>query len=609
MNRTFTLLGAIASVALIFMLSSACYAQKLLDRTVSIRVNQKPVSEVLKAVSEQGKFYFSYNSNLIPGDSLVTLSVQFKSVKQVLDVLLTGVYQYKETGDYIIIQRPPKEKYFHLTGHILDHETGKEVDYASVYSKQQLASTLTDEQGFFKLRLRDRSFPLTLTVSKIGYADTSVVINSDQETDLNLLLYPKSIDLDPVFVRYSEGSGTWLGRLFVSSKLRLQSRNISRFFVSLPYQASFTPGLSTHGKMSSQVSNKFSLNVIGGYTAGVNGAEIAGVFNISKKDMRYVQVAGLFNVVSGHVHGVQMAGFYNQVLDSLKGVQVSGFGNQINKSLSGVQVSGVLGRVSGDMHGVQVSGLGNIAKSTIRGGQVGGVFNTAGASMDGFQVSGAMNFGRDVVDGVQVAGVGNISRKDVKGVQVAGLFNYAKNLHGVQFGVINIADSSSGYSIGLINIVKKGKGVITLYANEVLPVNLAWKSGNHKLYSIFTIGTALNPNNKAYTFGFGLGKDVTLNKTLSLSAELLSQNFYLGHWENLPVLNRLQTALNVRLTNRLSVFAGPSFSAYYSEYKEFKKGYQSFSDKGFSRFKLNNTTNAWIGWQFGLSWNYKSVYR
>jgi len=354
MNWTFTRLGTINLVAIILLLSTFCHAQKLLNSTVSVHVKQKPVSEVLKIVSEQGKFYFSYNSNLVPGDSLVTLNLNKKPVRQVLDVLLTGIYQYKETGDYIIIQRPPKEKYYHLTGRIFDNETGKEVDYASIYSKQQLTSALSDDHGSFRLRLRDRNFPLSLTISKVGYADTTIVINSELEHDLTLTIYPKAIDLDPVFVRYSEGGGSWLARMFVSSKLRLQSRNISRFFVSLPYQASFTPGLSTHGKMSSQVSNKLSLNILGGYTAGVNGVELAGWFNISKKDVRYVQIAGIFNIVSGHVHGVQMAGFHNHVLDSLKGVQVSGLSNQINKSLSGVQISGWLSRVSGEMHGAQI---------------------------------------------------------------------------------------------------------------------------------------------------------------------------------------------------------------------------------------------------------------
>ena len=37
--------------------------------------------------------------------------------------------------------------------------------------------------------------------------------------------------------------------------------------------------------------------MFGGYTAGVNGLEIGGLFNLNKKDVRYVQAAGLFNIV------------------------------------------------------------------------------------------------------------------------------------------------------------------------------------------------------------------------------------------------------------------------------------------------------------------------
>lgn len=606
MNLTFTLHRAMYLAAVFLTLSLGCHAQKLLNSAISLDVRKKPVSEVLKLISEQGKFNFSYNSNLVPGDSLVTLNVQNRSVRFVLDAVLLGVYQYKETGDYIIIQRPAKEKSYYLTGRIYDNETGKEADYASVYSKQQLASALSDDQGYFRLRLRERTFPLSLTISKVGYADTTIVLNSAPEQDLSLTIYQKAIDLDPVLVRYSEGGGSWLARMFVSSRLRLQSRNISRFFVSLPYQASFTPGLSTQGKMSTQVSNKLSLNILGGYTAGVNGVELAGWFNISKKDVRYVQIAGMFNIVSGQVDGVQIAGFHNHVLDSLNGVQISGLSNQINKSLSGVQVSGWLSRVSEEMHGAQVSGVGNIAKGIASGGQVSGMFNLSKAHMAGLQISGGINLGKQSVSGMQLAGLGNSVRTDMQGLQLAGLYNYARNLKGVQVGIINLADTSSGYSVGLINIVKKGKGAFSLYANEILPLNLAWKSGNRKLYNIFMIGTGVGENQKAYTFGFGIGKEFVFNKFLSLNTEFMNQNFYLGQWKNLPVLYRFHTGLNVRISKRFAVFGGPSFNIYNTDQKEFKSGYQTFSNTGYYRFKINNSTQGWVGWQGGLAWNYSA---
>ena len=58
---------------------------------------------------------------------------------------------------------------------------------------------------------------------------------------------------------------------------------MKNFFETRPFQVSLVPGLGSHGKMSGQVVNNFSLNVFGGYTAGTNGSELGGLFNIDKK--------------------------------------------------------------------------------------------------------------------------------------------------------------------------------------------------------------------------------------------------------------------------------------------------------------------------------------
>lgn len=62
----------------------------------------------------------------------------------------------------------------------------------------------------------------------------------------------------------------------VSKAQKIHSLNLGNFFMALPYQMSLVPGAGTQGKLSSQVVNKVSINMIGGYTGGVRGAEIAG---------------------------------------------------------------------------------------------------------------------------------------------------------------------------------------------------------------------------------------------------------------------------------------------------------------------------------------------
>jgi hypothetical protein len=602
MNQNSILRSVLRLAVLLVMIPCGCFAQQILNKPVDISVKGQPVSAVLKSMSEQGKFYFSYNSNLIAGDSLVTLNATGQPVRQVLDQLFQNKFQYKEKGDYLIIL-PAREKPFHINGLIVDDETGKPVDYASVYSRQLLVSTLSEDDGGFRLRIRERAFPIYLTVSKVGYGDTTMVINSTDEAARTMRIQQRAVDLDPLIVRYSEGESTWLGRLFLSQRLRAQSRNIGRFFVALPYQASLTPGLGTHGRMSAQVVNKVSLNVAGGYTAGVNGVEIAGGFNISKENVRYVQLAGAFNVVSGDVDGVQIAGFSNNVLDSLNGVQISGFSGMVRKRVDGAQISGFLSRAGGGIAGAQVTGAIGLIRNGGRGAQISGGYNQARGVFEGVQIAGVANNARDSIRATQISGGFNIARK-IKGVQLAP-FNYAKVMRGVQIGIVNIADSSSGASIGLFNIVRKSTSNISLYATDIAPFNVAWKMGTHKFYSLLMAGTGISGDKKMRTFGVGFGREFFPFKKAGFFVEILNQNIYLGNWETMPSLYRLQIAATYKLSKHFMLFGGPSYSIYDHDGVETGKGYKQLPPSGYPKIELGSkNATSWIGFQAGVSWRY-----
>src|SRR5690606_23810835 len=199
---------------------------------------------------------------------------------------------------------------------------------------------LTNDEGDFRLKLKERTS--VISVSKAWYSDTTILVKPGQDQEVTFGIHPKVMALDSVVVTRKSGvERNWLGNLFLSSKQRMQIMNLSKFFVDKPYQASLTPGLGTHGKMSAQVVNKFSFNVLGGYTAGVNGFEIGGLFNIVKRDMHYAQIAGIFNVIGGQVDGLQIAGLHNNVIGSVEGVQIAGLSSVVGRNVYGLQVSGL----------------------------------------------------------------------------------------------------------------------------------------------------------------------------------------------------------------------------------------------------------------------------
>lgn len=536
-------------VFLLLLLSGRAAAQSMLQMTVSIEARNRPLEKVLDTISKQGKFIFSYNSTLIPADSLITLSVKNKTVKQVLDLLFNEALQYTPSGNYLILQKSDNLNnagVWYISGYVQDAITGEKINNASVYERTNLVGTITNEEGFFRLRLKEKyKYPPTLdiSISRIAYADTSVTVHSGHDNELSIAIKPISAELSPLVIHSRIEKG-WVAQLFITPAQSIQSMNLRNFFANKPVQFSLTPGLGTHGSMGTQVVNKFSFNVLGGYTAGTRGLEVAGLFNINKKDARYVQVAGLSNTVGRNVQGVQVAGINNHVEDSVKGLQVAGIVN-----------------TTGPVQGMQVAGIANITDSN--------------------------------VSGFQIAGITNIVKGNMNGFQVAGIFNRSRHMKGFQVGLVNMSDTLSGYSLALLTITRNGYHKMLVYGSSLLDVNLAYKAGNKKLYSLITAGASAGSNRKTFGYGYALGTEIAVGKHISIIQELATQHLYNGSWQEIfsyrPVFQWL-------LSKKLSFYAGPVL--YVGDTKIPKAGYTAIAPD--HTLFSSNGTQGWLGWQAGI---------
>ena len=572
-------------IALLFI-TGYCNAQfsvsnymRNLDRRVDLDIKQQPISEVLNKMSKVGDFYFSYTGSLFKQDSIVNMKVKNMQVRDILDRLFNGKVDYKETGKYIILRYAANhltiepenitsaDKLYIISGYVIDTETGKKIKQASVYEKRLLQSTLTDNEGYFRLRFKGEHTDVTLTASKDTYRDTSLVFLADITVKPEGYKDEDSEQGGEVF-NSIENSG--ISRFFISSKQRMQSLNIPDFFANTPFQASLTPGLSTHGIMSSQVINKVSLNVLGGYTAGTDGVEVAGLFNLTKGNVKKLQVAGLFNGVGGSVDGVQVAGLLNDVRTNVKGVQVAGFLNHVKEKAEGFQIAGFGNVVSKEMKGIQIAGFGNLTSKNL--------------------------------NGMQIAGFGNMTSQRMKGTQIAGFFNYAKEMDGLQIGIVNISGKSDGYSLGLVNYVHQGYHKLSFSTNETINANASFKMGNAKLYNIILVGKNFADSANIETAGLGFGHDFIISNRFSVAAEITSQYLYLGNWDYSNFLHRFQTNLQIQLVKGIALFGGPIYSIYRSEAPEGSsgKGYKQNIAPAKHDY-ISNRAKGWIGWNVGIT--------
>jgi len=556
------------------LLISSATAQNKLNSIISINVKQIKLSALLDTIGKRNGFYFSYSNDEISADSLVTLAADHQPLRAVLDTLFKNNVDYKENPGYVILRLAPndltvkaenvggKEQSYYISGYILDERTGLGIPNASVYEKRLLIATLSDKKGYFKIRVRTAGM-VTLTVSKEFYKDASVNFLSDV-----------TIGLKPEDTGYTgeasadKAEKSWLGRIFISSAQKIQGINLRDYFASVPFQASLTPGLSSRGMMSSQVVNHFSYNAIGGYTAGLDGVEIATLFNINRLDVKYFQVAGLFNITGGNFTGMQVGGIGNTVLKKVRGLQIAAVYNTVTDSVKGVQVAGIL----------------NITKGSARAVQVAGVSNYIGKNSNGFRV----------------AGIANITGDTVKGAQIAGIFNRARVMDGFSLAVVNIADTLNGYAVGLLNLSKNGYHKIMAHSSDIAPANLAFKTGNQKLYSVLSAG--INPDEKTtyFALGFGIGHEFVFNDRYSLAAEFSTHALMANKWDKVHTIDRLSALLNFKVNPTLTFFAGPSFNLYDNQGSVFPDEQRQILKNKPGLMNIGNK-KGWIGWSVGIS--------
>jgi len=594
MKKPLFILLLLISTICVAQTSVVNYNQSNLAKRVTMDIKGEKIGLVLQKIGKAGGFYFTYNGALFAKDSVVNVNVRNKPVREILDELFEGKVDYKENEEYIILRYAVNhfsieaesivtaENLYSITGRVVDIQTGKRVKNASVYEKRLLQSALTDEEGFFSLRFKGEHSGIILTASKETYRDTSIIFLSSIDVK------PEGYD-DP-----DKEKGTFfsdvldnlkIGRWLTSSKQRIQNMNMPSFLTNMPLQASLTPGLSSRGSMSGSVVNKFSLNLVGGYTAGVDGLEMAGVFNMNKADVKYVQLAGVLNMVGGSTEGVQMAGVFNMV----------------GKNANGVQLSSVYNHVKGNLDGIQMSTI-NYVNGLTEGLQLSAVSNTVNGNLRGFQMTGILNAVRKESNGMQISAVGNMALKGMRGVQFSGIFNYAKHNKGLQLSLINIADTSTGVSLGLINIVKHGYHKLSISSNDLINANVSFKSGNANLYTIFMLGKNFVDNENIETFGLGLGHDFFSGRKLSFSTEISTQHLYLGRWDYANILNKFHLNFQLRLFKGFSVYGGPVLNYYVTEAPSdyvTASGYKSQIAP--SNSKKINGNSAWLGWSAGIT--------
>lgn len=569
----------------------------ILERSVSVSARNEKIPSVLNRIGQAAGFSFSYNSAIIDSNQEISVEAINQPVRSLLNEIFNESMNYKEKGNYLILTRavpaPVKNNIIVVVidGYVQDETTGEKISNASVYDKRSLTSSVTDDFGYFKLKLEKKTDSISLSVSKKNYRDTLVSITATTNQYLTISLTPIKQDSVVITAQTKPVDTVAVPKKEVLS-LPYESepnvQNISDTLYEL-VQVSFLPFLGTNGRLSGNIVNDYSINFFGGYSLGTRQIELGFFFNLDRGDVSWLQLAGFGNAVGGKVYGIQAAGFANVNGDETEAIQLAGFANTNLGNTRGVQVAGLANTNLGKMNGVQVAGFSNVTAMPSQGVQVAGFGN--------------VQIGNYV--GSQFAGATNIATEKITGSQVSILYNHGREVRGTQIGLINYADTLGGVPIGLLSIVKKGYHKIELSADEVFYTNLAFRSGVKKFYTQLMAGfkptQSIEPTDTSvWTFGYGLGTSPRINRWLSIDIDLLSQHVNKGSYtDELSLLNKFYVGLDFQLAKKFSLATGITLNGYLTRpsYTDYPTLFTDFTPNIFFDEDVGSDLNLkmWLG--------------
>ncbi len=566
------------------------------ERIITISATDEKLPSVLNRIGQAGGFSFSYNSAIIDANKSISLNATNQTVRTVLNEIFQGAMNYKERGNYLILTKAPIPQIKNntvvvvISGYIEDQKTGNKIAQASVYDKHSITAAVTDEYGYFKLKLEKKTDSIAITVSKKDYRDTLVSITAPSNQYLIISISP--VEPDSLHIAAHTESGDSLDveykeEMVMPYESEPNIQNIRDTLHEL-VQVSFLPFLGSNGRLSGNVINDYSINFLGGYSLGTRQIELGFFFNIDRGDVSWLQLAGFGNMVGGKVYGVQVAGFFNLNGSETEAVQLAGFANTNLGTTRGVQVAGFANTNLGKTYGVQIAGFSNFSNG----------------SSHGVQVAGFSNVQIGDYSGSQFAGLTNIATKRISGSQVAGLFNYGGAVHGTQIGIINYADTLGGVPIGLFSIVNKGYHKIELSADEVFYTNLAFRTGVRKFHTMIMAGfkpeQSLNTTDSSvWTFGYGVGTTRKITRWWYLDLDLSSQHINKGSFTNaLSLLNKAYVGFDFQVAKKFSIATGITLNGYMTRttFDDYPTLFTDYQPTIISERNLNHDINLKMWW-------------
>lgn len=192
-------------VVLLFLASRVCAQTGVLDAPVTLHLQNQRLESIFQRISQDHPLTFSYDNRILP-DALQNADFDAVPLRVVLDQLLDPFsLDWSLKGNIVIVtgSKPQKEdaQFYVISGYVEDAVTGERLAGAQVVDLRSRNGTLSNDAGFFSLRLQADS--VKLIISMLGYAVHAERMQLRQDTR-RLVKMASDLSLETVVITDDE---------------------------------------------------------------------------------------------------------------------------------------------------------------------------------------------------------------------------------------------------------------------------------------------------------------------------------------------------------------------------------------------------------------------
>ena len=182
-----------------------CLAQtsipKELTRSIHLPSSKGSVYQLLQTITEKTGYHLIYDSNLINNEKELQLNEGLRTIAEAIyEITGNKRLQLSFQQDYILITPPKKPQFGHITGTLLDAETGYPIPYGTIYMQGSSWGTVSNKDGRFHIHIPDTLQSFQLVCSHIGYQKQEIDLTSLTRQDTLIHLEPNIVSLHEVIV-------------------------------------------------------------------------------------------------------------------------------------------------------------------------------------------------------------------------------------------------------------------------------------------------------------------------------------------------------------------------------------------------------------------------